>query len=88
MGVLAAVAVGGCGGCRSERTRVLPPLGAPGAPSVPSFLLSGEESAGAEVRACPGWLRERSQPGSSAQSHLKCGAIGAVLGDRKVLKGK
>lgn len=54
MGALAVVAVGGYGAWRSERTRVLLPLGAPAALSDPSFLLSGEDSAGARVRACPG----------------------------------
>lgn len=64
VGILAVVAVGGCGAWRSERTRVLPPLGAPAAPSDPSsFLLSGGEFAGAEVRACPGHFGSGSSPG-------------------------
>lgn len=82
MGVLAVVAVGGCGAWRSERTRV---LGAPAAPSDPSFLLSGVESAGAEVPACPA---ASGVVPASARSPPKCGAIGAVLSNPKVLKGR
>lgn len=86
MGVLAVMAVGGCGAGRSERTRAIPPLRASAAPCDPSFLL--EEFRGYRGPSLPWPLRERSQPGSSARSHPKRRAIGAVLSDRKVLKGR
>lgn len=86
MGVLAVMAVGGCGAGRSERTRAIPPLRASAAPCDP-FLPAGGVR-GYRGPSLPWPLRERSQPGSSARSHPKRGAIGAVLSDRKVPKGR
>lgn len=83
-GVLVTVAVGLRRARRSERIRTLPLFGAPASPSDPSFLLSGGESAGIRVRACPGCLGSGRNWVPWCRSHPRSRAFGAVLSDRKV----